>query len=320
MEYDENDYYEDEVDQEEDYSDVESNDNNKIDQDNFYPTNNPSKNSMSNNNHNNTNESSLNYSASSTLTPSAFHNGRSDSTVKKSRNLSNEDLNYYAAQQHPQHYKHDRLKKICTMALDLQTKLQQTKLKLFGMNPNDETMIYYDKNNGETDYPGSSSHQRSNKLSHQQSHDYKDEIFNSENLISFEKVFKQQVKEHQEKQHHYEHSGTAYMESHKYGFNRSHSPLPGTVDFRSRIGKITQDQAARKIQRAWRAYAMRRHSKHQPRYHRHEAQKSLDMPRGQSSREIQKHIHELKAKQGKNKNCDGFNLTTKVIMIINFDL
>ena len=33
-------------------------------------------------------------------------------------------------------YKHDRLKKICSMALDLQTKLQQTKLKLFGANRN----------------------------------------------------------------------------------------------------------------------------------------------------------------------------------------
>jgi len=35
-------------------------------------------------------------------------------------------------------YKHDRLKKICSMALDLQTKLQQTKLKLFGANQNDD--------------------------------------------------------------------------------------------------------------------------------------------------------------------------------------
>lgn len=52
-------------------------------------------------------------------------------------------------------YKHDRLKKICSMALDLQTKLQQTKLKLFGLNPNDETIMYYDKNAGnENDMKG----------------------------------------------------------------------------------------------------------------------------------------------------------------------
>ena len=43
-------------------------------------------------------------------------------------------------------YKHDRLKKICSMALDLQTKLQQTKLKLFGLNPNDESILYYGNN------------------------------------------------------------------------------------------------------------------------------------------------------------------------------
>ena len=57
--------------------------------------------------------------------------------------MSTEDLTQQ--QQQPQQYKNDRLKKISTMALDLQTKLQQTKLKLFGLNPNDENMIYYDK-------------------------------------------------------------------------------------------------------------------------------------------------------------------------------
>ncbi len=104
----------------------------------------------------NNNEVTMNYSASSTLTPTAFHaTNRSHESAKRARNLSNEDLSYMnthnnnnsSGNSNQQHYKHDRLKKICTMALDLQTKLQQTKLKLFGMNPNDETMIYYDKNN-----------------------------------------------------------------------------------------------------------------------------------------------------------------------------
>ncbi len=70
-----------------------------------------------------------------------------ESNIKKtSHKLLNEDLSSQQQQHQPQQYKHDRLKKICTMALDLQTKLQQTKLKLFGLNPNDESMIYYDKN------------------------------------------------------------------------------------------------------------------------------------------------------------------------------
>lgn len=132
-----NEYYEEDMDQEEEYSDAEQNYEANVEQ--F------SNNSKSGNANN---ETSLNYSASSTLTPSAFHsNNRSQEMSQKRRNLSNEDLSHLNMGQ-PQNYKHDRLKKICTMALDLQTKLQQTKLKLFGMNPNDETMIYYDKNMG----------------------------------------------------------------------------------------------------------------------------------------------------------------------------
>jgi hypothetical protein len=298
MDYDENDYYEDEVDQEDEYSDIDASDKNE----DFYTATTKSSatnNNNNNNNNNNTNESSLNYSASSTLTPSAFHNGRD--MAKKSRNLSNEDLSYSNNQQH---YKHDRLKKICTMALDLQTKLQQTKLKLFGMNPNDETMIYYDKSTSENENPGRdyTSH-RAGRLPHQQSQElYKEEVFNSENLLSFEKVFKQQVKEHQEKQHgHHQHqqSEHAYMDAQKYGFNnRSHSPLPGTVDLRARSGRVNKEQAAIKIQRAWRAFAARRHSRHQPRYYRYEAQKNVDS-RSNSNHAIQKHIHDLKVKQGK---------------------
>ena len=90
------------------------------------------------------NDSSLNYSTA--LTPSAFHSrSGADFVIKKGHKMSTEDLTQQQQQQQPQQYKNDRLKKICTMALDLQTKLQQTKLKLFGLNPNDENMIYYDK-------------------------------------------------------------------------------------------------------------------------------------------------------------------------------
>lgn len=44
-------------------------------------------------------------------------------------------------------YKHDRLKKICSMALDLQTKLQQTKLKLFGIDNEEDSFLHNNKNN-----------------------------------------------------------------------------------------------------------------------------------------------------------------------------
>lgn len=44
-------------------------------------------------------------------------------------------------------YKHDRLKKICSMALDLQTKLQQTKLKLFGIDNEEDSFLHNNKIN-----------------------------------------------------------------------------------------------------------------------------------------------------------------------------
>ena len=49
-------------------------------------------------------------------------------------------------QQHPYLSKNDKIKKICSIALSVQTKLEQTKLKLFGMNPNDDSIMYYGNN------------------------------------------------------------------------------------------------------------------------------------------------------------------------------
>ena len=122
----------------------------------------------------------------------------------------------------------------------------------------------------------------------QQNIDRDESMFNTENLISFEKVFKQQVKEQQllQQQHLIKASTTdshlIHQSLNKYSvsFNRSHSPLPGNlttnVDFlrttraASKRQIQEEDAAARKIQRAFRSYMNRRRfSQHQSRYNSH---------------------------------------------------
>lgn len=67
-----------------------------------------------------------------------------DEEINQLQNLTNnQDYEYETRSSFE--YKHDRLKKICSMALDLQTKLQQTKLKLFGVNQ-DEDDVYAEFN------------------------------------------------------------------------------------------------------------------------------------------------------------------------------
>ena len=91
-----------------------------------------------------------------------------------------------------------------------------------------------------------------------QQSDYKENSsFNTENLISFEKVFKQQAKENQQHQQ----IENTFQESGKCGFNRSHSPLPGIIDIRSKMNKLTQQQAAKTIQRAFRIYLAKQQNK-----------------------------------------------------------
>ena len=78
-----------------------------------------------------------NSGSSATLTPSSSHIVAATTTTVAPAEVASGTRRV--------EYKHDRLKKICSMALDLQTKLQQTKLKLFGLNSNDESLVSYDE-------------------------------------------------------------------------------------------------------------------------------------------------------------------------------
>ena len=133
--------------------------------------------------------------------------------------------------------------------------------------------------------------------------EHKDEPpFHTESLISFEKVFKQQVKEQQQQhqQLHYQQQQQQHQQQQdtaKLSFN-SCSQLPGTVDFRLKIARLTQEQAARRIQSAYRSYLSRRQAKHQHRYYQHRAAHSADSNSKLNSQAIQKHVADLKSKQG----------------------
>ncbi|RNA42214.1 hypothetical protein BpHYR1_013387 [Brachionus plicatilis] len=139
--------------------------------------------------------------------------------------------------------KHDRLKKICSMALDLQTKLQQTKLKLFGFNPtDDEDMIeYYKKSDNDTFVT-------STKNEHEEAEDGPEM-----DAIQLDRVFKQDVRETRGDGGHEE------MEVSGEDVWR-----PGVGSLRSYRLVLTPDLAARRIQHAYRLYRARRKTQRAP--------------------------------------------------------
>jgi hypothetical protein len=160
-----------------------------------------------NNNSNKMVESSFDYSSSSsaaTLTPNSsnhisgkYHNQEEESLVASHHNSNHHALYKSESTNHSNNnsnmYKHDRLKKICSMALDLQTKLQQTKLKLFGFNPNDDSFNFTTNVSGSNNYNSNVNANSSNEKSNNNI----DEIFSDskEKMIMLESMFKSNIKE-----------------------------------------------------------------------------------------------------------------------------
>lgn len=133
--------------------------------------------------------------------------------------------------------KHDRLKKICSMALDLQTKLQQTKLKLFGFNPTDEEdMIDYYKKNENT-FVTSTKHE-----------DEENEFMQELDGVQFDRVFKQDVRENK----------NYGQSSEDYELSGDEVSRPGIANLKNFKYTLTPDLAARRIQHAYRLYRARR--------------------------------------------------------------
>lgn len=140
--------------------------------------------------------------------------------------------------------KHDRLKKICSMALDLQTKLQQTKLKLFGFNPTDEEdmMDYYKKN--DNTFVTSTKHEGNEE------NEFMDEL----DVVQFERVFKQDVRDNKNM------GAQSYEDMEVAGGGSSGEEVsrPGVSNMRYFKYTLTPDLAARRIQHAYRLYRARR--------------------------------------------------------------
>ncbi len=151
------------------------------------------------------------------------------------------------------------------MALDLQTKLQQTKQKLFGINSSEEEfdMIIQNhqdninENGGGGGDGGEYGNNDSGSNSAAGEHYFR---ANKEKLSSFERAFKQQMRDEKAKLRSFEDvdSNEDYYDGEVGG------KLPGVgnlVDFsRSRL-ELTPDFAARRIQTAFRLYMARRNKK-----------------------------------------------------------
>jgi hypothetical protein len=212
------------------------------------------------NNGNQNIESSLDYSSSATITPNSshlkYHQNIEDEPL--SINISREPIitNHTASSSYNKHDKHDRLKRICSMALELQTKLHQTKLKLFGFNPNDDSFLA-NNTNQQTNLLAST--KINDESGGGNGNDLKniDDIFadSREKMILLESMFKDNLKEERMRFTNKINS----VNSSSNSSNSMSSDLPGIGNYSKQNNhELTQDLAARKIQYAYRLYAMRR--------------------------------------------------------------
>jgi hypothetical protein len=186
------------------------------------------------------NENSFDYSSSATLTPT-------HSASNNNNNNNEQGADPYYQETYTSH-KNDRLKKICSMALDLQTKLQQTKLKLFGLNSNEEAYAAFSSKKSADENIGSSYFMASTKL----------EPNDDEYPETSEKQDKAAIL--------FENSNRPKpnnpIEEYQINEDLEETDLPGVnrlAEFKP--SHMSQDIAARKIQNAFRLYMMRKRGK-----------------------------------------------------------
>ena len=138
------------------------------------------------------------------------------------------------------------------MALDLQTKLQQAKLKIFGLNPAND------------DAPGNSGSHTINSKKHMDFYDFntndldETELFGKDKLINFENMFKQNVREVQKP---FDSLTNVNINSNSINnnVNNETTKLPGVTSLKNfKTDYLTQDIAARKIQHAFRQHLIRK--------------------------------------------------------------
>ena len=207
-------------------------------------------------------ESSLDYSSSATITPNSshlkYHQNTDDEPLLINNSREPINNNHTVSASYNKHDKHDRLKRICSMALELQTKLHQTKLKLFGYNPNEDSFLANNINQqtnllASTKINDESSGMNGNDLKNI------DDIFadSREKMILLESMFKDNLKEERVRLTNKINSVNSLSSS---SSNSLSSDLPGIGNYSTKQTnqELTQDLAARKIQYAYRLYSMRR--------------------------------------------------------------
>ena len=138
------------------------------------------------------------------------------------------------------------------MALDLQTKLQQAKLKIFGLNPTNDNdsmppgAIIKKQHMFDTDFYDTTT----NDLN-------ETDLFGKDKLISYENMFKQNVRDAQMLR--MDTNNLRQPPSADYYTSEANSKLPGITNMNDfKANYLTQDIAARKIQNAFRQHLIRK--------------------------------------------------------------
>ena len=157
-------------------------------------------------------------------------------------------------------YKHDRIKKLCNLALDLQTKMQQTKLKLFGINSSEDEY--------EPHHHHQQHHNHQNRHLNDQDIDL-DEMINAtsggmahfranRDKLNSQRQQQQQQREDRTKLRSFEELDSGSNDD----FDATKLPGVGNMaDFSRSRHELTPDIAARRIQTAYRLYVARKNKR-----------------------------------------------------------
>ena len=188
------------------------------------------------------------------------------------------------------------------MALDLQTKLQQAKLKIFGLNPSSDNDPLKKQHIFDADFYDTTT----NDLN-------ETDLFGKDKLISYENMFKQTVREAR--------TDTSSIKSKQSPtiIEMSNTKLPGVTNMNDfKPNYLTQDIAARKIQHAYRQHLIRKRQRQST-----QAKSSYKQKNNTNSSTTTKHTTIVFAKNTNNNNIDNynfFNIYKKRVTTENFNL
>jgi hypothetical protein len=190
------------------------------------------------------------------------------------------------------------------MALDLQTKLQQAKLKIFGLNPSSDNDPLKKQHIFDADFYDTTT----NDLN-------ETDLFGKDKLISYENMFKQTVREARTD------TNPIKLKQSPTTVELSNTKLPGITNMNDfKPNYLTQDIAARKIQHAYRQHLIRKRQRQSTQTKSSYKQKNTN---NTNSSTTTKHTTIVFAKNTSNNNIDNYNFINiykKRVTTENFNL